>query len=204
MMRLSSGKERTIVSENRNVTRDGKIIHCVWHNSVLADAEGKMSSVMSLVQDVTAERSAKASLEKTIESLRVLVTNSSEHMLLLDGEGAVLCSSRYGAAALGYGAKEIEGKSWRTFVPEDQLIHARFFFRDLLRHPAARITAALSLSMATGEKGLFSLNASRVSLGDSYGYLIYVERIATQGSERLPRIEEAPGAGSFGRKKRPA
>ncbi len=45
-----------------------------------------MSSVMSLVLDVTAERSAKASLEKMIESLRVLVTNSSEHMLLLDAK----------------------------------------------------------------------------------------------------------------------
>ena len=182
MERLNSGQERTVVSENRNITKDGRMIHCVWHNSVLTDPAGKMSSVMSLVLDVTAERSAKASLEKTIESLRVLVTNSSEHMLLLDAEGTVLCSSRYAASVLGYGTKELEGKSWQQFVPEEQLIHARFFFRDLLRNPAARLTAALKLMTATGERALFSLSATRVSLGGSSGYLLYVERVSPQAS----------------------
>jgi PAS domain S-box-containing protein len=51
--RLSGGDERTVISTNRNITKDGRILHCIWFNSVITDENGKMSSFMSLVMDVT-------------------------------------------------------------------------------------------------------------------------------------------------------
>ena len=45
--------QRYVVSHNRNVTKDGRVIHCVWYNSILADKDGAMESVMSLVLDVS-------------------------------------------------------------------------------------------------------------------------------------------------------
>jgi hypothetical protein len=72
------------------------------------------------------------------------------------------------------------------------MIHARFFYRDLFRHPDGRITAALTLLTATGEKALFSISASRVALGESFGYLIRVERITTPGEYNASRTEERP------------
>ncbi|MCC5875476.1 MAG: PAS domain S-box protein [Candidatus Sumerlaeia bacterium] len=38
---------------NRNFTRDGKVIHCEWYNSVLRDEDGKLVSIFSLVHDVS-------------------------------------------------------------------------------------------------------------------------------------------------------
>ena len=45
--------QRYVISHNRNVTKDGRVIHCVWYNSILANKDGAMESVMSLVLDVT-------------------------------------------------------------------------------------------------------------------------------------------------------
>lgn len=54
--RLLTGKELKVVSENRNYTRKKDIINCIWYNSVLVDQNGKMLSVMSLIEDITERR----------------------------------------------------------------------------------------------------------------------------------------------------
>ena len=59
--RLIDGRDRRNVSNNRNLTKRGRTVHCVWQNSVLLDSAGRSVSILSLVQDVTervlAERS---------------------------------------------------------------------------------------------------------------------------------------------------
>jgi PAS domain S-box-containing protein len=47
-----SGSE-PMTSTRQNVTRDGRVIWCTWHQSVLKDMQGKMLSVLSEVEDVT-------------------------------------------------------------------------------------------------------------------------------------------------------
>jgi PAS domain S-box-containing protein len=53
MAKLLDGTSRYVISANRNVTKDGRVIHCEWYNSVLTDEQGQMESVMSQVLDVT-------------------------------------------------------------------------------------------------------------------------------------------------------
>ena len=59
--RLIDGRDRRNVSNNRNLTKRGRTVHCAWQNSVLLDSAGRCVSMLSLVQDVTervlAERS---------------------------------------------------------------------------------------------------------------------------------------------------
>ncbi len=69
MIRLTSGVEQTLVSSNRNVTKAGEIIETVWYNSVLLDESRKMSSVISLVQDITLQKNAEEALVKMNEEL---------------------------------------------------------------------------------------------------------------------------------------
>lgn len=52
MSRLAGGA-RYVISSNRNVTKDGRVIHCDWYNTVLSNEDGTMASVMSQVLDVT-------------------------------------------------------------------------------------------------------------------------------------------------------
>ncbi|HET8734715.1 MAG TPA: PAS domain S-box protein, partial [Anaeromyxobacteraceae bacterium] len=51
------------VMVNRNLRKDGTVIRCEWHNSSLHGADGKLSSVFSLVQDVTALDAAQQQLQ---------------------------------------------------------------------------------------------------------------------------------------------
>ncbi len=62
--RLTDGVTRRVVCANRNWTKNGRIVHCEWHNSVLLDEQGRISSVMSLVQDCTARIEAEQALAK--------------------------------------------------------------------------------------------------------------------------------------------
>ncbi|MDB6150490.1 MAG: domain S-box, partial [Chthoniobacter sp.] len=51
--RLSSGDEQRNLLHNRNLTRGGRVLHCLWQNSVLHDRNGQPTSMLSLVQDVS-------------------------------------------------------------------------------------------------------------------------------------------------------
>lgn len=81
MERLTSGKEHMVVSSNRNYTKSGRIIECAWYNSVLLDKEGKMSSVMSLVQDITEIKRAEEVLKRDNETFLKIVLKKSKKLI---------------------------------------------------------------------------------------------------------------------------
>jgi two-component system, chemotaxis family, CheB/CheR fusion protein len=58
------------VHENRNYTKDGRIIQCEWYNSFLYDEAGRFTSILSLVHDVTARKQAEERLARYTEDLR--------------------------------------------------------------------------------------------------------------------------------------
>jgi len=50
------------LSANRNLHKDGSVIHCEWYNSSLRDAGGKLRSILSLVLNVTERKQAAQAL----------------------------------------------------------------------------------------------------------------------------------------------
>ena len=42
--------------QHRNITKGGRVIWCEWFNCVLKDKDGKVKTIMSLVQDITAQK----------------------------------------------------------------------------------------------------------------------------------------------------
>ena len=57
-------------SRNQNITADGRTITCEWYNATLKDDAGRVTGVVSMVQDVTAEATAQAELAKRDHELR--------------------------------------------------------------------------------------------------------------------------------------
>ncbi|MEA5451611.1 PAS domain S-box protein [Leptolyngbya sp. CCNP1308] len=53
MAQLLYGETWRNVSRNRNLTRDGAVVHCEWYNSARLDDDGNLVSIFSLVLDVT-------------------------------------------------------------------------------------------------------------------------------------------------------
>jgi diguanylate cyclase (GGDEF)-like protein/PAS domain S-box-containing protein len=55
LQRLKSGQETQNRAETCFVRGDGSEVHCEWFNSALTDAHGQVTSIMALVQDVSAK-----------------------------------------------------------------------------------------------------------------------------------------------------
>ena len=61
---LVEGRARRNRMLSRNVTKDGRTIWCQWYNSAFFDEEGKISSILSLAEDVTARVDAEEQLRQ--------------------------------------------------------------------------------------------------------------------------------------------
>ncbi len=79
MGKLTSG-ETKVVSSNRNITKDGKVIYCTWYNSVLLDEKGKMVSVFSFIEDYTSKVTAENALEENNRNLEKLVEERTKQL----------------------------------------------------------------------------------------------------------------------------
>ena len=62
--RLHTGTETRNRVEVALLHQSGKTVHCEWFNSALTDATGKVSSMMSLLQNTTARTLAEAQLQQ--------------------------------------------------------------------------------------------------------------------------------------------
>jgi PAS domain S-box-containing protein len=80
MGKLTDGVSRRVTSSNRNVTKDGKLLYCTWYNSVLYGNDGKMVSVMSLVEDKTATVRARVKLKKYAAELEREVAERAKEL----------------------------------------------------------------------------------------------------------------------------
>ncbi len=58
------------VCRNRNLHKSGRVVHCLWHNSIHHDAEGRVDSVLSLAQDLTEQVAIEEELYLSEERLR--------------------------------------------------------------------------------------------------------------------------------------
>ncbi len=53
---LVSGEVERNKVQQKNATKDGRVIWCQWFNSVLKDNDGKVKTIMSLVQDISEQK----------------------------------------------------------------------------------------------------------------------------------------------------
>ena len=70
MTELTNRLSDKVASSNRNITKDGRLIECMWYNSVLMDENRNMVSVLSLVLDNTARVEAEKELIRNAEELK--------------------------------------------------------------------------------------------------------------------------------------
>ena len=134
MARLTDGKTPRVVSSNRNVTKDHRVIECTWFNSVLMDEQNRMVSVMSLVQDNTDRKRAEAALRESEESLSLAlaVGGIATWDLRLDTGGVVWNREHF--LMLGYEPGEVE-PGYEAFLarvhPDDTALVDQAFHHSL-------------------------------------------------------------------------
>ncbi|PSN79716.1 hypothetical protein C8B47_10260, partial [filamentous cyanobacterium CCP4] len=123
--RLIYGEESHIFSYNRNYTKDRAVVHCEWYNSSLRDESGRMTSILSLMLDVTdrklaeqereqlleRERLARTQAEAARQQLATIVDTSPIGLALLDGEQRFIAINQALAEINGLPCAQHLGKS---------------------------------------------------------------------------------------------
>jgi PAS domain S-box-containing protein len=69
-VQLINGEVERNSVQHRNYTKDGRVIWCEWFNSVLKDKDGKVVTVLSLVQDITERKKADEDLRESERRLK--------------------------------------------------------------------------------------------------------------------------------------
>jgi PAS domain S-box-containing protein len=148
-LHMVRGTARQTLSVNRNLTRDGRVLHCEWYNTAVLDADGRLAAQLSLVLDVTARerafaemQAARAAAERAAERTRGLqwVTEAlsaaltpaevthvvvEQGMALLGASSAVVVLLDPAGERLdlvghsGYPREMLE--AWRSFSPAEEV-----------------------------------------------------------------------------------
>ena len=71
---LKKGSVDSNISNNRNYTKSGKIIDCVWYNTVVKNSSGEIVTVMSLVEDITEKKKSEKIIENSLKEKTTLLS----------------------------------------------------------------------------------------------------------------------------------
>jgi PAS domain S-box-containing protein len=83
---LQSGRDPQRRLSNRNYRKDGSVIWCEWYNSSLFDEQGRLSSILSLVLDVTDRHRLEGELRAQAEQLAAANRLKDEFLATLSHE----------------------------------------------------------------------------------------------------------------------
>jgi rsbT co-antagonist protein RsbR len=74
-------------SINENLTKDGRIITCQWHNAVLKDETGKVLGWLSQTEDISEQLQANKQLQQSEAYLKTIFGAMNDIVLVLDADG---------------------------------------------------------------------------------------------------------------------
>lgn len=62
---LVNGKLKRSNVQHRSYTKEGKVVWCEWFNAAMRDKDGNITTILSLVQDITERKNAEEQLKET-------------------------------------------------------------------------------------------------------------------------------------------
>jgi len=118
MSQLLDGSTSSVAYQNRNLTKDGRVVICQWYESVLLDESGQMVSILSLVQDITEAKQTEEALRHNAEMLRLLMEYTPAAIAMFDQQMNYQLVSRRWLEDYNLGQQNIIGKNHYELFPE--------------------------------------------------------------------------------------
>ena len=159
--------------QNRNYTKDGRILHCEWYNSFLYDEAGRFISILSLVHDVTAREQAEAARLQ----LAAIAESSDDTLISKSLDGIITSWNAAAERIFGYRAEEIVGQSILRLVPADRHEEEHEILQRLRR--GERVDH-LEMVRQTKDGRLLNVSLTSSPLRNEYGTIIGASKIVEQ------------------------
>ena len=119
--------------ENPIKTRDGTLRHIRWNNTPVRGADGQITSIISLGEDVTERKKMEELLRVNEENLRSLFDTIHEPVFLVERDGTILAVNESFAARFETSVADCIGKSLYSFSPPSLRDRRREYFAEVLR-----------------------------------------------------------------------
>lgn len=113
-------RDETNRSQNRNVTRDGRIILCDWSNTSLRDERGEAIGVISMVRDITDEKAAEENLVHQKELIQTILNAIPAPIFYKDATGIYQGCNEAFCDYLGFEHDQIVGHTVFDVAPPDK------------------------------------------------------------------------------------
>lgn len=118
---LENGAQESIPHVNRNVRRDGRVLHCEWHNAAIRDETGELVSILAVGLDVTERTRAQEALRERERHWHGVVDAIPQLVWSATADGACDYVSRQWLEYTGAAEGEPLGHRWlEAFHEEDR------------------------------------------------------------------------------------
>ncbi len=110
---------------NDNITKDGRIITCEWHNTALVSGDGSVIGVTSLCDDISEKQRQQAELHK----LQQAVEHAGESIMITDADALIEYVNPAFSRVTGYAADEVIGQTPTILNSghQDDVFYQRFW-----------------------------------------------------------------------------
>jgi len=184
--RLESGEEDHSTLRCRNLTKDRRVIHCLWWNSVLRNPDGSVRSFLTLVEEITYTVETLEKLQASDRLLNTLVQATGTGYVQLNTAGRIAAiNDRHLAFTGAKDPVELIGHHYLGFIAP----HHRKFARQVLTKLQAdgRIqNVEADISNLGGKTVTFEFNANVENTGEGMRMHVFYRDI----SERRRALEE--------------
>ena len=117
---------------NQNITKDGQIITCEWHNTPLIDDRGHVMGVATLARDITEQQKMERELRKSEERYRTVVNSVKEVIFQADMQGRWTFLNEAWKDITGFEVEETIGTPFYHFIHEDDREKSRMLLRPVI------------------------------------------------------------------------
>lgn len=208
---LLSGAQRHTRSASRNHCRDGSAVHCAWYNTAIFDTQGRPTSILSQIVDVTDRAQSEDAPHRQVALNQHYLDTVQTLIVALDAEGRITMINRKGCEILGYRREELLGSNWFAIcLPQPEgtdRVYPVFcrimagelgsveYFENPVRCSDGRIRLiAWHNALLTDDEGMI---IGTLSSGEDITERRHAEEALHESRERLALALEAAGAGRW-------
>ncbi|MEO5362560.1 MAG: PAS domain S-box protein [Magnetococcus sp. DMHC-8] len=169
MRTLLAGEDAAYSAPGNNITKDGRIISCLWFNAPLKNPAGQVHGVLSMAMDVTERNKGEDALRKERDFTRELINALSGIFYLISQEGRFLLWNKVLEGMTQFSAEEIGAASPIDFFRDEDRLTIAQRVQEVFLHGYA--TAEASIVARDGTVTPFYFVGQRIEL-DGQHYLI--------------------------------